>query len=211
MKITRRHFLLATASALGACFLPAAFFRRLARFPAEPAAAIDPPASARRTLFATPLEDDSERWQLALGRPTTELPDAPSWRVWFAEHEGIDPDDPAAVQRWLTTHGRPPAPPGSRWLSAPVAGAIWDDYLENRFLLHDSPEAQALQYLSRLRLAHGPVVDATGARIGRLDFFAGTMPGAESHFVEAEGEAILPALQHRLRELGESTAIEILP
>lgn len=35
------------------------------------------------------------------------------------------------------------------------------------------------------------------------------MPGADSHFVEVEGEAILPALQHRLRELGENTAIEI--
>lgn len=54
-------------------------------------------------------------------------------------------------------------------------------------------------------------MDAAGVRVGRLDFFAGTMPDAEAHFVETEGEAILPALQHRLRELGESTAIEILP
>jgi hypothetical protein len=29
--------------------------------------------------------------------------------------------------------------------------------------------------------------------------------------VEAEGEAIVPALQHRLRELGENTALQILP
>ena len=48
-------------------------------------------------------------------------------------------------------------------------------------------------------------------RLEQLEFFAGTMPGGESHFVEAEGEAILPALQHRLRELGENTALRILP
>ena len=86
---------------------------------------------------------------------------------------------------------------------------IWEDYLENRFLIHDSPEAHALQYLSRLKLAHGPLTNAGGEQLGRLIYYFGTMPGADSHFVEVEGEAILPALQHRLRELGEDTAVRI--
>jgi hypothetical protein len=31
------------------------------------------------------------------------------------------------------------------------------------------------------------------------------MPGTDWHFVNAEGREVLTALQHRLRELGEST------
>ena len=40
-----------------------------------------------------------------------------------------------------------------------------------------------------------------------MRFWRGTMPGVNWHFVEAEGELILPALQHRLRKLGEETVI----
>jgi hypothetical protein len=210
MSIPRRHFLLCTGSVLGACLLPPAFLRRLARFSAEPAAAIDAPSSPQRILYATPKDDADDRWQLALGRPTTEYPSAPSWREWLGNYESIDPADPAAVARWLKAHGHPAAPAGGDWLAGPVAGPIWEDYLEHRFFIYDSPEAQALHYLSELKLAHGPLRDPTGDCVGQLEFFAGTMPGGESHFVEAEGEAILPALQHRLRELSENTAVEIL-
>ena len=38
-----------------------------------------------------------------------------------------------------------------------------------------------------------------------LPSYYGTMPGADWHFVNAEGREVLTALQHRLRELGEST------
>ena len=209
MNLSRRHFLISGSAALGACFLPPAFLRRFARFRTEPAAAIDAPSSPRHTLYATPHDDDVARWQLALGRPTTEYPLAPSWCEWLADYESIDPEDEDAVTRWLASRGRDEVTADPGWLKDPVDDWIWEDYLENRFLIHDSPEAHALQYLSRLKLAHGPLTDATGARLGRLDFFHGTMPGADSHFVEVEGEAILPALQHRLRELGENTAIEI--
>jgi len=87
MSISRRHFLLCTGSVLGACLLPPAFLRRLARFSAEPAAAIDAPSSPRHILYATPKDDADDRWQLALGRPTTEYPSAPSWREWLGDHE----------------------------------------------------------------------------------------------------------------------------
>ena len=169
------------------------------------------PSSPQHILYATPKDDADDRWQLALGRPTTEYPSAPSWREWLGDHESVDPANPAAVARWLKSHGHPAAPAGSDWLATPVAGPIWEDYLEHRFFIYDSPEAQALHYLTQLKLAHGPLRDPTGDCVGQLEFFAGTMPGGESHFVEAEGEAILPALQHRLRELGENTALRILP
>ena len=209
MKLSRRHFLISGTAALGACFLPSAFLRRLARFPTEPAAAIDAPSSSRRTLYAT-LHDD-HRWQLALGRPTTEYPSAPSWREWLADYESVDLDDEDAVTRWLASRGRDELTAEPGWLEDPLDDWICEDYVENRFLIHDSPEAHALQYLSRLKLAHGPLTNAGGEQLGRLTYYFGTMPGADSHFVEVEGEAILPALQHRLRELGEDTAVEIAP
>ncbi|MFM7749828.1 MAG: hypothetical protein ACKPB0_05360 [Opitutaceae bacterium] len=84
MSLSRRHFLISGAAAIGACFLPSTFLRRLARFPAEPAVAIDPPASARRTLYATRHDDDVARWQLALGRPTTVLRDTQGNRTGTA-------------------------------------------------------------------------------------------------------------------------------
>ena len=45
---------------------------------------------------------------------------------------------------------------------------------------------------------------------GDLKFYYGTMPGADWHFVNAEGREVLTALQHRLRELGESTEIVVV-
>jgi hypothetical protein len=70
MSLSRRHFLISGSAAIGACFLPAAFLRRFARFRTEPAAAIDAPSSPRHTLYATPHDDDVARWQLAPTRPT---------------------------------------------------------------------------------------------------------------------------------------------
>ena len=103
MNLTRRHFLISGASLLGVCLLPSSFLRRLNRLADNPAAAIDAPINARQTLYA-PLHD-SERWQLALGQPTTEFPAAPSWRQWLSDYENIDPDDPNDVTRWFKKWG----------------------------------------------------------------------------------------------------------
>jgi hypothetical protein len=208
MSITRRHFLISGASLLGACLLPASFLRRLDRLAENPAAAIDAPGDARATLYAT--LQDGDRWQLALGRPTTEFPSAPSWREWLADYEGVDPENDRAVAGWFRKSGPDLDRTDPHWIDEEVTAGIWECYLEGRFLVSDSPEARALRYLSRLKLAHGPLANDHGEELGRAIYYHGTTPGADSHFVEVEGAAILPALQHRLRELGENTAIEII-
>ncbi len=207
MNINRRHFLISGASLLGACLLPPTLVRRLQRFSGEPAAAIDVPTSARRTLYAT--EHDDHCWQLALGRPTTEFPPAPSWRAWLSDHENVDPEDVRALSKWIDRGGHDLDVSELGWLDDPVADYLWEGYLESSYLVNDSPEAHALRYLARLKLAHGPLAIDAGEELGRVIYYYGTMPGADSHFVMVEGEAILPALQHRLRELGEDTAIQI--
>lgn len=209
MSLTRRHFLISGATLLGACLLPSSFLRRLERWREHPAAAIDAPSRARHTLYAT--QHEPERWQLALGRPTTEFPAAPSWREWLTDHESVDPEDRHAVNAWFAARMDFRVDRSHRrWLDEPVHDALWENYLEYSFLVTDSPEALALQYLSRLKLDHGPLASDAGEELGRVIYYHGTMPGADSHFVEVEGAAILPAIQHRLRELGESTAIEII-
>ncbi|MEY4941122.1 MAG: hypothetical protein RIQ93_2857 [Verrucomicrobiota bacterium] len=208
MSITRRHFLVSGASLIGACLLPSSLLKRLERVTANPAAIIDAPSNARETLYAT-LHDDN-RWQLALGRPTTEFPAAPSWREWLADYESVDPDDDRTVAAWFRKWGPDLDRTSPDWIEEEVDAGTWEGYLEGRFLVYDSPEAHALRYLSGLKLAHGPLEAASGEELGRVVYYHGTMPGADSHFVEVEGAAILPALQHRLRELGESTAIEII-
>ena len=208
MKLTRRHFLLSGASLLGACLLPASFLRRLDRLTDNPAAAIDAPSQARATLYAT--LQDCDRWQLALGRPTTAFPSAPSWREWLADYESVDPADDRAVAAWFSQWGPDLDRTDPQWIEDEVDAGTWENYLEGRFLVYDSPEAHALQYLSRLKLAHGPLAPDHGEELGQVIYYHGTMPGADSHFVEVEGTAILPALQHRLRELGENTALEII-
>ncbi len=207
MNLSRRHFLISGASILSACLLPSAFLRRLSRLQDNPAAAIAAPSRARLTLYAT--LQDRERWQLALGHPTTEFPAAPSWRQWLADYENVDPDDDRAVARRFRHWGSDLDRTSPDWMEDEVDACTWEGYLESRFLVYDSPEAQALHYLARLKLAHGPLATDCGEELGRVIYYHGTMPGADSHFVEVEGAAILPALQHRLRELGEDTAIEI--
>jgi hypothetical protein len=91
-----------------------------------------------------------------------------------------------------------------------MTGCRWDQYLESEFAINASSEAQALHYLSRLKLAHGPITDSQGNDVGTVRFYNGTMPGADWHFVNVEGEMILPALQYRLRELGEDTVIQVV-
>lgn len=208
MNLTRRHFLISGASLLGACILHPSFLRRLERLADNPAAAIDAPSNACQTLYAT--LHDSERWQLALGHPTTEFPAAPSWRQWLADYENVDPEDPSDVTRWFKKWGPELDRSDPSWIDDPVDACTWEGYLEGRFLVYDCPEAHALQYLSRLKLAHGPLANDAGEELGRVIYYHGTMPGADSHFVEVEGAAILPALQHRLRELGEDVAIEVI-
>jgi hypothetical protein len=207
--LSRRHFLISGGAALGACFLPQAFLRRVSDHLANTnQVLIEGPARIARTLYATVQE--SGKWQLALGLPTTEYPPAPTWRVWLEDHEYVDVDDKRALKAWMDERGEEPKGSMREWLDSEVDAGYWEGYIESGFAVNDSTEAQALEYLDGLDLAHGPIIDSAGRDVGTLDFYHGTMPGADWHFVEAEGELILPALQHRLRELGEATVIKLV-
>lgn len=121
----------------------------------------------------------------------------------------MDPENALALWRWIDRGGHDLDGSDLGWLEDPVADYLWECYLEPAYLVNNSPEAHALRYLARLKLAHGPLANDAGEELGSVIYYYGTMPGADSHFVMVEGEAILPALQHRLRELGEETAIQI--
>ncbi len=45
--------------------------------------------------------------------------------------------------------------------------------------------------------------------MGELKYYYGVSPCNDWHFAQAEGDLVLPALQYRLRELGENTRIVI--
>ena len=209
--ITRRHFLISGSTLLGACFLPAYLLRRIRDHQLSTNnVLIEGPARAQHTLFAT--EQDKDVWILGLDNHTNELPPAPTWRKWLTDYQDVDPDDRIQFARWIRDNrddlsGRGPS---RYWLDSEIPDYRWEQYLEGSYAIHDSPEAQALYYLEGLGLAHSPIVDSDGQDIGEVRFYHGTMPGADWHFVNVEGQMILPALQHRLRELGEDTAIEVV-
>jgi hypothetical protein len=206
--LTRRHFLISGSAALGACFLPFGLLRRLHDHQLNTnEVLIEGPARVQHTLYASPKDDG---WQLALGFPTTELPAAPTWREWLVDQENIDPDNRMQLARWIRDNREEVSSPRRDWLDSEVSAYRWEQYLDGRFAVYESPEAQALHYLTSLKLANGPVIDSQGNTVGTVRYYQGTMPGADWHFVNVEGEIILPALQHRLRELGEDTLIKVI-
>ena len=205
-KVTRRHFLITGGALLGACFLPASLLRRVRDHQlATNELLIEGPERVQETLYATKKDDG--RWQFALGAPTTEFPPAPTWREWLRDYKEVDPEDRDDLARWIWENRGEVTGPSRHWLNDDIPFHRWEDYLEGRYATYDSPEAQALVYLERLKLAHGPIVDSNGKDVGALHYYHGTMPGVDWHFVEGSGALILPGLQHRLRELGEDTLI----
>ena len=142
--------------------------------------------------------------------PTFELPTAPSWRVWFRDYQRIDPENRKAVTAWLVEEGEELPSDWEEWLDSGLWPYLWEWYIEHEFATRESPEAQALTYLEKLKLPNGPITDSAGHDVGTLKFYRGPMPGSNWHFAEAEGDLIPAALQHRLRELGEGTEVRIL-
>ena len=206
--LTRRHFLISGAAALGACFLPTSLLRRARDHQLSTnEVLIEGPQRVSQTLYATKQDDC---WQLALGLPTTEFLAPPTWREWLDDHENVDTTDRNELLQWVRKNRDEVAFPVRSWLDSEMTGCRWDQYLESEFATNASSEAQALHYLSRLKLAHGPIADSQGNDVGTVRFYHGTMPGADWHFVNVEGEMILPALQYRLIELGEDTVIQVV-
>jgi len=207
-RLSRRHFLITGASALAACFLPSDILRRARQHQLDhDGILIEEPTEWRRTLYAN-VQDEGV-WQFSLGSPTQEFPKAPSWRDWLENYQCIDTDNRKELADWIRRNrdchilGRN----SSEWLEEPVEHGVWENYIEESYAWRDSPEAQALEYLSGLRLPNREIRDESGRSVGALKYYCGVHPGNDWHFAEAEGELVLPALQYRLRELGEKTRI----
>ena len=206
--LSRRHFIISGASALAACFLPADVLRRARQYQFDhDDILIEEPTDWNQTLYAR-IQDEGT-WQFSLGGPTEEYPPAPTWREWLANYQDVDPDDRGALAEWLREHRSwyHLSPKSSDWLDEEVEWRTWEGYLDGAFAWRDSPEAQALQYLGGLKLANRDIRDESGRSVGELKYYYGVHPGNDWHFAEAEGELVLPALQYRLRELGERTRI----
>ncbi|MEX1111593.1 MAG: hypothetical protein WEB31_07315 [Chthoniobacterales bacterium] len=213
-KITRRSFLITSASAIGSCFVPGWLLRRAADYAkTDGGIYLEAPESARNTLYA--IEQSRDCFQFALNGRTDTLPEPFTWREYFQDHVYIDPDDHLDVRKWLREEGAfyfdrenlRYAYRHLHFLDDQIDDRIWENYLEGPYAVYGSPEAQALHYLAKLPLSNGT---GTGDPLGDLKFYYGTMPGADWHFVNAEGPEVLTALQHRLRELGESTKIVVV-
>jgi hypothetical protein len=209
-RLSRRHFLITGASALAACFLPADILRRARQYQLDHnAVLIEEPTEWYHTLYAR-IQDEGT-WQFSLGGPTEQYPEPPTWRCWLENYQGVDPDDRNELADWLREHRNwyHLSPKSSDWLEREVDWRTWESYLEGAYAWRDSPEAQALDYLAGLKLANREIRDEGGRSVGELKYYYGVHPGNDWHFAEAEGELVLPALQHRLRELGEKTRIVI--
>jgi len=212
-KITRRSFIISGAAALGSCFVPSWLLRRAADFEKTTGGIyIETPDSAQNTLYV--IEQSQDCYQFALNGRTDTLPQQITWREYFTDQVYIDPDDLFEVRKWLREEGSwyfdrenlRYAYRHMHFLDDQVDDRIWENYLEGAYAVHGSPEAQALHYLSKLPLSDGK---RQGDPLGDLKYYYGTMPGADWHFVTADNKQIVTALQHRLRELGESTEVVI--
>lgn len=210
LNLTRRHFLITGASALAACFLPADILRRARQYQFDnDVILIEEPTGCKQTLYAN-LQDENH-WQFSLGARSGEMPEAPTWRDWLENYQGVDVVDRGALAEWIRENrnnyhlGRK----SEDWLDSDVTWSAWENYLESEYAWRDFPEAQALDYLAGLKLANREIRDQSGRSVRELKYYYGVHPGNDWHFAEAEGDLVLPALQHRLRELGENTRIVI--
>lgn len=210
-KITRRQFLITGVAAAGSCFVPSWLLRRAADYEKTTGGIfIDPPGSAQNRLYV--IEQSQDCYQFALNGRTDTLPPQITWREYFTDQVYIDPDEPTEVRKWLREEGSwyfdrdnlRYAYRHLHFLDDQVDDGIWESYLEGPYAVSRSPEAQALHYLAKLPLSNGT---GAGDPLGDLKFYYGTMPGANWHFVTADNTQIVTALQHRLRQLGESTEV----
>jgi len=207
-RLSRRHFLITGASALAACFLPADILRRAHQYQLDhDDILIEEPSGWKQTLYAN-MQDEGV-WQFSLGAPTDALPEVPTWRNWLENYQGVAVDDRNELAEWIWKNRDNYRLGGksSDWLDSDVACSAWENYLESEYAWRDSPEAQALDYLAGLKLANREIRDESDRSVGKLKYYYGISPCNDWHFAEAEGELVLPALQYRLRELGERTRI----
>ena len=206
--VKRRHFLLQAASSLPCCLLPADLVRRAAAAleAGDTAGAIAAPTSSTTTLYAL---RECDRLLFSLGS-TQRDPDPLTWREWTDLHGG-DIDDSAGFREFAIDRGLLDEDETvDRLFTSPdaiVPPDLMGQYIDWGWAHTDSPQALAFHYLSVLSLGNSR--SSEGEALGELSFVEGPMPGSNWTWVEADNDLILPALQHRLLELGEDVRIEV--
>ncbi len=191
MPITRRHFLLGTASGL---VLPA-FYEKVFRYCEsydEPL--LIAPKQPEEILYAC-KNFAAEGYQLNLGNPEEQLLQMTIRDFCITYGEG----DPERWWReeWIDGEDDEPIDMDEKIDLCPVID--W-------WALHHSANAKAYYYLECLDL--GPQLENARA-VGNLNFTVGACPGNDYIGVEAADHITLSLLQHRLNELGAGIKVEL--
>ena len=190
--ISRRQFLVGAAGAAAGLILPDWLVRAERFIEDEGEPLLEVPSRYRDTLTA--VRWDGTEYQLYLGDPDQGPPEF-TW-VEFADHFHGETDIEKFFRYYLGEDVEWPDP------DEPV-----DDWrVEERWVLQDSPSAQAFDYLDSLDLE--PDVGSTRSA-GLVEFEEGPMPGSNDRIVTAADELSLSLLQKRLNDLGESVRIVV--
>ena len=203
----RREFLSLCGLAAGSCLVPDAVakaIREVCILARQPYLVL--PRNPHSTLYAL-SSDGTTDFMLHLGDPS-DAAKIPTWREYFDEYEGIDFDDRTAVEEWWRDQvGDPEDDPITIKADEEIDGVAFERWETHRELI-EGPAASAFHYLRDV-----PLDDNRGLRggepLGELRFVEGDRPGSNLTYVEAPDLASLACLQNRLKELGESLAIEI--
>lgn len=204
--ISRRQFLINSVTIIGACLLPLSLFKRAIEYQTNTNdVLIEAPSVYKRTLYIN--KEFSDEWQFSIGKPTTVLPQAPTWREYLEVYEGINPNNSRQISDWLHEHPDTIEDVEEEWLDDDVDYSTWENYLDWVFAIKDSPEARSFHYLSKLKRNYSDYKSNFSSKVGELSFYSGPTPGNNSHFVNATSDLIITTLQNRLLELGEETRI----
>jgi hypothetical protein len=187
MSITRRQFLISTASGGVGLILPSYYEKVFSFFENHGEPLLEAPTLITEDLYAD-LQAD---YQLNIGLPATEYPEM-TWREVFRRYHGWLPEPDELEEDFALT----PAD-----LDKPAdIDAFFDSWCRT-----DSPNAQAFYLLNRLDIGNEL---RQGDQVGGLIYYDGPMPGNDYLGVHAECAVTLSLLQHRLNEL--KTGIRVL-
>jgi len=193
MSITRRQFLLGTASGL---ILPSFYERAYSYFENHGEPLLITPKQPAETLYAC-SEFTGEGFQLNLGEPHDVYPPQMTIREFCIAYAEGDPEK-WWREFWLGTYDDEPVD----WDAKMDQIAV-----EEWWILKDSPFARAYHYLESIDL--GP--ELNGAHVaGGLDFYCGGSPGNSFLAVDAVDEVSLSLLQQRLNELSTGIRVELM-
>jgi hypothetical protein len=187
MSITRRQFLISTASGGVGLILPSYYEKVFSFFENHGEPLLEAPTLITEDLYAD-LQAD---YQLNIGLPATEYPEM-TWREVFKRYYCSFPDAEELEKEFALT----PAD-----LDKPAdIDAFFDSWCRT-----DSPNAQAFYLLNRLDIG---TELRQGDQVGGLVFYDGPIPGSDYLGVHAECAVTLSLLQHRLNKL--KTGIRVL-